>query len=94
MEPKWKHAEDLDLTAVDDGFIAYDQARDRVHYLNHTAALVFVLCCGRITAEDMAGLVQVQFDLEEPPRDEVESILARFAEEGLAAPVHDKGTAS
>jgi Coenzyme PQQ synthesis protein D (PqqD) len=88
-----KHAEDLELTAVDDGFIAYDEARDWVHYLNRAAALVFVLCSGRNTSEDIARLIQEQFALDAPPQQEVSEILAQFADQGLAAPVQQSASA-
>ena len=36
----------LDVNQVKDGLIVYDPARDRVHYLNNTAAAIFTLCDG------------------------------------------------
>ncbi len=83
----WKAAEDVDLDPVDDGFIAYDAARDRVHHLNPTAALVFLLANGANNAGKIAALVQNQFSLDAPPLSEVEAVLAKFSEEGLAAEV-------
>lgn len=92
MNVYWKYAEDLELTPVDDGFIAYDDARDRVHHLNHEAALVFVLCNGQSTADDISHLIQEQFHLPQPPRQEVDEILARFVDEGLARALQQPAT--
>jgi hypothetical protein len=93
MSPFWKHLKDLELTPVADGFIAYDEARDRVHYLNPTAALVFVLCSGSNTADDMARLIQAQFDLDAAPQQEIDALLAQFADEGLVVPIEQPASA-
>ena len=75
----------LDLTPVDDGFIIYEKEGDRVHYLNHTAALVLLLCNGKTSVEEMIGMVQRQFELDEAPDHEVRDILVQFKDEGLIA---------
>jgi hypothetical protein len=33
-------APDLEINAVSDGYVVYQPGRDRVHYLNQTAALL------------------------------------------------------
>ena len=38
--------EGLEVTEVEDGLVVYDPERDRVHYLNAVASVVFVLCDG------------------------------------------------
>jgi hypothetical protein len=86
MQESWQAVDDLDLSPAADGFIAYDHARDRVHHFNATAAFVFLMCNGRNTVDSIADLVKAQFDLPEPPIEDVRQILAQFAEEGLATP--------
>jgi len=39
-------APDVDVHEVVDGFVVYHPSRNRVHYLNHTAAIVLELCTG------------------------------------------------
>ena len=51
--------------------IACEPDRDRVHYLNGTAAVVFLFCDGTHDAEDIAGLVAKAYDLDDAPSDEV-----------------------
>ncbi len=80
-----KQIEGLTLTAVDDGFIIHDADKDRVHYLNPTAALILTLCDGSNAAEEIPLLLQRHFDLPEPPEREVADILAQFIDEGLVA---------
>lgn len=73
----------LDLTLVDDGFILYNATCDRVHYLNHAAALVLTLCDGRKTREDLAALLQRQFDLPDPTERDVADIVNLSVDERL-----------
>lgn len=78
-----KQVEGLDISPTDDGFVIYEKERDRVHYLNHTANIVLLLCSGGNSASDIAAMLQEHFQLDEPPLDDVESILESFLEEGL-----------
>jgi len=76
---------DLDVNEVPDGLIIYDGDSDRVHYLNHTAALIFCLCTGDADATAIAQAVRTSFSLEAAPDEAVASTLADFAREGLLA---------
>ncbi len=72
----------LEVNEVRDGLIVYDATRDRVHYLNATAAVVFTLCDGEHRADAMADEVGALFGVD-PPRAEVADCLADLAAEGL-----------
>jgi hypothetical protein len=48
----------IDINPVADGYVVYDPDRDRVHYLNHTAALVLELCNGQHTVADIADTLK------------------------------------
>ncbi len=76
---------DLDVNEVPDGLIIYDGESDRVHYLNHTAALIFCLCTGDASEVAIAQEVQATFSLDATPDAAVASCLADFAREGLLA---------
>jgi hypothetical protein len=76
-------AEGIDVTDVADGYVVYHPDRDRVHYLNHTAAVVFEFCTGENSAEDMIRLLQLAFDLPEPPEAEARACLRQLRDEGL-----------
>jgi hypothetical protein len=73
----------LEVNDVADGCVVYDAASDRVHYLNGTAAIVFELCTGDISVDEMAAFLQRTFELDAPPREETDACLARLREEGL-----------
>lgn len=81
-----RQVDGLDLTPVDDGFILYDVERDRVHYLNHAAALVLILCDGHNAAGEIPLLLQRRFDLPEPPEGEIAAVLTQLVDEGLVVP--------
>jgi hypothetical protein len=73
----------LEINPVADGYIVYQPARDRIHYLNATAAVVLELCNGRNAAGELPELLRLAFDLAEPPVEAVATCLETLAHEGL-----------
>jgi hypothetical protein len=73
----------IEINEVKDGLVVYDPGRDRVHYLNHTAALVLSLCTGRNAEADIVRLVKDAFSLDAHPTSEVTACLAQLRNEGL-----------
>lgn len=73
----------LDVQEAGDGFVVYQEDRDRIHYLNHTATLVLEACTGELDAAGIAGLVAQAFSLSEAPVADVEAVLEELAREGL-----------
>ena len=74
-------AEDLDVNEVPDGYIIYQTAADRVHYLNNTAAVVFELCDGARGAGDIVSRVSKMFD--GASESEIEACIESLLKEGL-----------
>ena len=66
-----------------DGFVVYDPARDRLHFLNGTAAFVLESCDGTTPVGDLPPLVAAAFRLDAEPLDEVDACLRRLLAEGL-----------
>jgi Coenzyme PQQ synthesis protein D (PqqD) len=81
--PNPKMAPDLEVNEVADGYIVYQPDRDRVHYLNQTAALVLELCNGRNAEADLPELLQLAWDLPTPPVEDVAECLEALRKEGL-----------
>lgn len=73
----------LEIIPVDDGYIVYQPDRDRVHYLNQTAALVLELCNGRNAEADMPELLRLTYDLPIAPFAEVVECLELLRREKL-----------
>ena len=78
-----RQIENLQIDQAANGFVIFDASRERVHYLNHTAALILQLCSGENSETDIAGYLQEAYALPEPPAAEVAAYVTRLAEEGL-----------
>jgi hypothetical protein len=76
---------DQEIEEAADGFIVYQPREDRIHYLNHTAALVLEMCDGRHSGEEMAAWLARAYSLGRPPLADVAEALASLAKEGLIA---------
>jgi hypothetical protein len=74
---------DVEMTEVEDGFVAYDSTTDRVHHLNVPLIVVFDLATGERTAADIAEVVAAEFGLPEPPLADVETAIDQLRQEGL-----------
>lgn len=70
--------ERLDVNEVKDGLIVYDPDTDRVHYLNSTAAVVFMMCDGQHDAAAIASLMAAAFELDDLPLADVEKCLSEL----------------
>ncbi len=75
--------EGLETSEVTDGLVVYDEAKDRVHYLNPTAAFIFTLADGTKSVVEMAELMGSAFGLDRPPVAETEGCVAQLRDEGL-----------
>jgi hypothetical protein len=75
----------VEINKVADGYIVYQPARDRVHYLNHTATIVLELCNGENSPSEIAGLLQSAYDLAASPEAEVTACLQQLRAEELVA---------
>ena len=85
-ETTFRAATGLELSRVPDGATVYDAARERVHFLNPTALIVFELCDMQKSAEAIEAFVTDAFGLEEPPREAVQACLQSLVSEGLVTP--------
>ena len=78
---------DLLTREVDGEFFLYDPVTDRIVLINHSAAVIFELCDGTRTEEEIAAEVQRLYDSKaEQLDDEVRATLAEFTAQGLIAP--------
>ena len=82
---RFRQAPGLDFSEVLDGFLVYQEERDRLHYLNPTAAAILQMCDGSLAAADVAAVLATGFRLRTVPRDEVAGCLRKLLDEGLIA---------
>ena len=83
MDENPKKIEGLDLDETDEGYVIYEPGKDRVHYLNPTAALILEFCDGTNTAAGIVALVQQAYGLDESPGEVVRAVLTQMKDEGL-----------
>jgi hypothetical protein len=76
-------ADSLDVHEVPDGYIIYQPACDKVHYLNKTAAVIFEFCDGRRERSDVVSRVATAFELPEKMHEEITVCLENLIKEGL-----------
>ncbi len=80
--------QDVVFRQLDDDWVIFDPAADRLHSLNLTAALVWSHLTGDLAVAEIADAVGASFD---PPVEgnaivrDVHAVLQRFREEGLLA---------
>lgn len=73
----------LEIGFLGDGYVVLHPAEERMHSLNHTAALVLELCTGENDSSEIARLLQNAFGLSEPPLDETRMCLETLFRESL-----------
>ena len=78
-----RQADQLDITEVDDGLVVFEPTSRRVHHLNVTATLVFELCTGDNSVDEIIEMVRTAFRLDEPPTDEVQTVVESLRKELL-----------
>ena len=79
-------AGDLEVHEVPDGYIVYQKQRDRVHYLNQSAAIIFELCDNTLQPQDVVERVAKIFALDPSAHDEIRAALDALVQEGLILP--------
>ncbi|MGO9361444.1 MAG: PqqD family protein [Xanthobacteraceae bacterium] len=83
MSATVSQAANLEIHEVPDGYIVYQTERDRVHYLNKTAAIIFEFCDGARETDDVVTQVAKVFDLDPSAHDEIRAGLDSLVKEGL-----------
>ena len=76
--------EDLTTVELDGEAVVYDEATGQLHHLNPSATIVFSLCDGTLTVEEMASAVADAFDVAfDTVHEQVRSAVDGFAGVGL-----------
>lgn len=75
----------FEVNEVADGLVLYETGAEKVHYLNHTAAVVYELCTGENSESAIAELLGRAYGLDEPPTGEVDRCLIHLRSQGVVA---------
>lgn len=78
-------APDLEIREVPEGYVVYDPARDRLHFLNGAAAFVLQCCDGATRTDELPTLLAAAFRLDTDPVAEVDACIARLLSEQLVS---------
>lgn len=79
----YEKVEGHEFNQVPDGYVIYQSGRDRVHFLNPTAVIVYELCDGKHSVEAIGRYMQESFSLSAPPMEEVKSCVANLLKEDI-----------
>ncbi len=82
-DTKFNAVEGIEVNRVPDGAMVYQNERERVHFLNPTALIVFELCGLNKTAGEIEAFIADAFGLEVTPTEAVKECLASLLDEGL-----------
>jgi hypothetical protein len=73
----------VEATDVPDGRVIYDEANDRVHFLNTTAVVVFELCDAQRSVGEITAFLAEAYALPEGPREAVIECIQSMLNEKL-----------
>ena len=76
-------ADNLEVHEVPDGYIIYQADKDRVHYLNKTAAVIFEFCDGLRDPDDIVLRVAKAFELGPSAHAEIRAGLDSLTKQGV-----------
>ena len=84
----------LEVFPEADGYVVYQAAREKVHFLNHTAVFVLELCDGLHSVAEIQAIFRETFPPAADPERAVDDILGSFVGEELIRIDHPAATAS
>jgi hypothetical protein len=76
----------LEVNEVPDGYVVYQVSKDKVHFLNPVAAVIFELCDGNHSAADIRSILVAGYQLSAFPEQDFETALSTMLTEGLIEP--------
>jgi Coenzyme PQQ synthesis protein D (PqqD) len=77
----------VEINPGEDGYVLYDPDHDRVHFVNHTAALVLELCDGQHTIVEVAAALEEVYPAAGPLAGHVARCVDGLRAEGIVLPV-------
>ena len=86
MTDRYERIKELEVNKVPDGYVIYHTPRDRVHFLNVTAAVTFELCDGAHSLSEIEAILIEVYELKDFPRSEFLSCVNNLIQEGLIVP--------
>jgi hypothetical protein len=85
-DSRYTRTPELEVNEVPDGYVVYQSSKDRVHFLNPVAAVIFELCNGNHTTHDIRSILVEGYELSSFPDRDFETALGTMLTEGLIQP--------
>ena len=82
-DTSFRAVDGIEINRVPDGAMIYQNERERVHYLNVTALIVFELCAEKKTMREIEAFLTDAFALDAPPTEALHACLASLLDEKL-----------
>jgi hypothetical protein len=86
MTDRYAQTKDVEVNKVPDGYVIYHAAKDRVHFLNMTAAVIFELCDGAHSLSEIEAILVEVYELTDFPRSAFLTCVDNLIKEGLIVP--------
>lgn len=86
MSQRYCKIPDLDTEQVPDGYVVYQSAREKVFFLNNTAAVILELCDGAHSLDEIAAILKAAYELDELPQEAFQASVSNLISEGLITP--------
>jgi hypothetical protein len=83
---KFAPAEGLEISEVPDGRVIYQASKERVHYFNPTAVVVFELCAAGYSVGEIGAFLRDAYALDAEPKAEVIQCIESLTKEDLLRP--------
>jgi hypothetical protein len=82
-ENKPRQKSDFKLEKMDDDLLLFHPAQNKIFYCNETAALIWQLCNGERTVEEIGALITAAYpESAEAIASEIQNTLQQFFEQG------------
>lgn len=83
MDSVFRKAPGCHVVEVDDGFVVNDAASEQVHFMNVTGALVYEMCDGQMTTQEITQFIDQTFSLSASSSNEVLACLSALEDKDL-----------
>ena len=85
--PQFEAVTGVKLVEIKDGLAIYQHEPQRVHRLNRSAAVIYLLCDGTRASDEITDELQLAFNMENKPHYAVTDCLRQLTQAGLIRPV-------
>ena len=86
MTQRYEKLAGLETEQVPDGYVVYLSERERVFFLNNTAAVILELCDGEHMLAEIAEILVAAYELDELPQEAFQTAVTNLIDEGLITP--------